>query len=215
MQEVHRIPGITARFATPYDGLLRPADVEDTPPSLKTELPAAHDADISPSDRSIGQITDSNDHTQISTSPSEDDERPVYPRMSAHSSFTGGLSTPIQSPHFTTISPPQLHTPLPPAPPTYPSVSPLPNTDSPFVQHHHYPQLRKQVIPTYRGRTLREDLTGETPRFFDDAAVFAGRIVKEMETEQTLYQRFSRYGQIVSQLVGCRVTMFGTLELIS
>lgn len=61
-----------------------------------------------------------------------------------------------------------------------------------------YPHLRKRIIPMYRGRTLREDLSEENPRFFDDAAVFVGRLVKEQETEESLFRRFSRYGQVVS-----------------
>jgi hypothetical protein len=60
-----------------------------------------------------------------------------------------------------------------------------------------YPHLRRRLVPTYRGRTLREDVQEETTRFFDDAAVFVGRLVKEVETEQTLFERFSRYGEIV------------------
>lgn len=61
-----------------------------------------------------------------------------------------------------------------------------------------YPHLRKVLIPTYRGRTLREDLAEDRPRWFDDAAVFVGRLVKGQETEISLFNRFSQYGQMVS-----------------
>lgn len=81
------------------------------------------------------------------------------------------------------------------------TLPPLPTQVQTPPQHAidpRYPHLRKVIVPTYRGRTLREDLSEDTPRYFDDAAVFAGRLVKEMETEQSLHHRFSRYGQIAS-----------------
>jgi hypothetical protein len=61
-----------------------------------------------------------------------------------------------------------------------------------------YPGLIKRVIPTYKGRSLREDSsTGET-KYYDECAVFVGRLVKGQETELTLLRRFARYGDIVS-----------------
>lgn len=58
--------------------------------------------------------------------------------------------------------------------------------------------LAKRLVPTYKGRTLREDNTEDIPKFFDDAAVFVSQLVKAQESEITLFQRFSRYGQVVS-----------------
>jgi hypothetical protein len=50
----------------------------------------------------------------------------------------------------------------------------------------------------YKNRILREDLSTGEAQFYDDAAVFVGRIVKEVETDITLLRRFSKYGPIVS-----------------
>lgn len=35
-------------------------------------------------------------------------------------------------------------------------------------------------------------------RYIDQSAVFVGRLVKEVETEQSLLERFSQYGPVVS-----------------
>ena len=71
-----------------------------------------------------------------------------------------------------------------------------------------YPaHLQRCLEYTYRGRILRMDNSGPEPRFYDDAGVFVGRLCQDMETIQTLFDRFSRYGHIVcggftSALVG-------------
>lgn len=99
--------------------------------------------------------------------------------------------------------PPETHCfPTPPLPrePTPQSAHSAPSSMENFDPR--YPHLRLLLIPTYRGRTLRADQSDDGPRFYDDAAVFVGRLVKGQETEQSLFERFSRYGQIVSSLLG-------------
>ncbi|EIW73610.1 hypothetical protein TREMEDRAFT_17955, partial [Tremella mesenterica DSM 1558] len=59
-----------------------------------------------------------------------------------------------------------------------------------------YPHLTRAILPTYKGRVLarEEDESGE--RYIDKAAVFVGRLVKSQENDQSLFQRFSKYGRI-------------------
>jgi hypothetical protein len=57
--------------------------------------------------------------------------------------------------------------------------------------------LVRTLVLTYRGRLLREEVTGAGSRFIDDAAIFVGRLVKNQETQLTLLKRFERYGRIV------------------
>lgn len=61
-----------------------------------------------------------------------------------------------------------------------------------------YPHLRRRFLPTYRGRPLRHEAVNGVPRFVDDLGVFVGKLVKEKETEETIFRRFSKYGRIVS-----------------
>lgn len=73
------------------------------------------------------------------------------------------------------------------------------NVNTPNGMHDPtYPHLRRFLVHTYRGRTLREDMTTGEPRYFDDSAIFVGKLVKQHETVQTLFERFARYGNIVS-----------------
>jgi hypothetical protein len=134
----------------------------------------------------VSEIKQTNDMTQkvdcaLPTNPTTPDEPPTHPLLNQEQ------YSPASSTHSETDT-------LPPCPTQAQSAL------RPDIMDPRYPHLRKCVIPTYRGRTLREDLSEDTPRYFDDAAVFAGRLVKELETEQSLYHRFSRYGQIVSWL---------------
>lgn len=64
-----------------------------------------------------------------------------------------------------------------------------------------YPHLRRRFLPTYRGRRLRHESVNGVPRFVDDLGVFVGKLVKEKETEESIFRRFSKYGQIVSPSV--------------
>jgi hypothetical protein len=60
-----------------------------------------------------------------------------------------------------------------------------------------YPGLTKTLVPTYRGRLLKEELVdGASSRFIDESAIFVGRLVKETETVHTLFSRFAKYGMI-------------------
>lgn len=64
-----------------------------------------------------------------------------------------------------------------------------------------YPHLRKLLAPTYRGRLLTEEKLGDGEvRYTDQSAVFVGRVVKEQESDASLFQRFAKYGPIVRDL---------------
>lgn len=65
-----------------------------------------------------------------------------------------------------------------------------------------YPHLRRRLLPTYRGRPLRHETVGGVDRFVDDLGIFVNKLVKEKETEATIFRRFSKYGHIVS-LISC------------
>lgn len=77
-----------------------------------------------------------------------------------------------------------------------PPVSPLSARSLPCE----YPGLTKSLAPTYRGRLLKEELVNGTSRFTDESAIFVGRLVKEVETQFSLLERFAKYGRIVSDL---------------
>jgi hypothetical protein len=53
-------------------------------------------------------------------------------------------------------------------------------------------------VPTYKGRLLRQDLSSGEPKYYDECAVFVGRLVKGQESEGSLLKRFSKYGEVVS-----------------
>jgi hypothetical protein len=76
---------------------------------------------------------------------------------------------------------------------TDPSATPIGDSSDP-----HYPGLIKRVIPTYKGRSLREETSTGDTKYYDECAVFVGRLAKGQETELTLWRRFARYGDIVS-----------------
>lgn len=61
-----------------------------------------------------------------------------------------------------------------------------------------YPHLRKTIAPTYRSRLLKVEVVDGEKRYFDESAVFVGRLVKEEETEESLLHRFGHYGPVVS-----------------
>ncbi|WOO77702.1 uncharacterized protein LOC62_01G001264 [Vanrija pseudolonga] len=71
-------------------------------------------------------------------------------------------------------------------------------TPSPSSPEFIHPHLRAQVLPTYKGRLLREEYVDGEPKYFDDAAIFVGRLVKNQETHLSLLKRFERYGKIVT-----------------
>ena len=73
------------------------------------------------------------------------------------------------------------------------SVPGTPTTPPP-----HHPLLRKALVPLYKGRALTEDSSSGENRFIDNAAIFVGRLVKTLETKNSLFGRFERYGKIVS-----------------
>lgn len=62
-----------------------------------------------------------------------------------------------------------------------------------------HPFLTKSTLFTYKGRVLEQSMgqDGEVI-YVDRAAVFVGRIAKGVETQNTLLQRFARYGKVVS-----------------
>ena len=72
-----------------------------------------------------------------------------------------------------------------------------------FVPPTHHSSLRRALVPTYKGRVLREDMSTGEARYIDDAAVFVGRLIKAAETRETLFRRFERYGKIVRF---CKIT---------
>ena len=60
-----------------------------------------------------------------------------------------------------------------------------------------YAGLTKTLAPTYKGRLLKEERSEGGSRFVDECAIFVGRLVKGVETEFTLLDRFAKYGRIV------------------
>ncbi|ORY31414.1 hypothetical protein BCR39DRAFT_465791 [Naematelia encephala] len=60
----------------------------------------------------------------------------------------------------------------------------------------YHPSLRRVLMYTYKGRRLEERMVNGEPKYFDRAAVFVGRLVKEQETKETLFHRFRKYGAI-------------------
>lgn len=60
---------------------------------------------------------------------------------------------------------------------------------------HEHHSTAPGTIATYKGRPLRKDNWLGQTRFIDDAAIFV-RHLSRQETEQTLVERFSKYGQI-------------------
>lgn len=67
-----------------------------------------------------------------------------------------------------------------------------------------YAGLTKTLVPTYRGRLLTEERGDRGSRFIDECAVFVGRLVKGVETQLTLHERFAKYGRIVCYLTHLR-----------
>lgn len=67
-----------------------------------------------------------------------------------------------------------------------------------IVSNYGYPTLIRQVVLTYQGRRLREEIVDGTIRYVDDAGVFIGGLVREQETDLSLLKRFEQYGKIVS-----------------
>lgn len=63
-----------------------------------------------------------------------------------------------------------------------------------------YAGLTKTLAPTYKGRLLKEERSDGGSRFVDECAIFVGRLVKGVETEFTLLDRFAKYGRIVCHL---------------
>lgn len=90
-----------------------------------------------------------------------------------------------------------------PAPRSTPPLTPPPSPPhAPIELSSEYAHLRKLLAPTYRGRLLKEvhaSGDGQT-RYIDESAVFVGRVVKERESEVSLFQRFAKYGPVVSRL---------------
>ncbi len=62
----------------------------------------------------------------------------------------------------------------------------------------YHPFLRRALVPIYKGRALKEDTSTGEVRYIDESAIFIGRLVKTLETKETLLRRFERYGKIVS-----------------
>lgn len=80
-------------------------------------------------------------------------------------------------------------------------VIPSHQTESPIMAPSYHPFLYKALVPIYKGRTLKEITSDGEARFIDQAAVFVGRLVKTVESKETLFRRFRRYGRIVNYLV--------------
>lgn len=199
-QELMKIPGITTHWAP--DGVGLPDD--DTPPYRPSAadrvdwyVPDDKGVDGGPSHAEPESKPEPRQpHVDPLRNPDEQDPAAKQSRPSP---------PPLQISAASTVAPPSTvaAAPTSPSSPVLEQAIPTPLLPADEIDPR-YPHLRKRIIPIYRGRTLREDLSGETPSYVDDAAVFAGRIVKESETEHTLFERFSRYGQIVSQLLRVR-----------
>lgn len=58
------------------------------------------------------------------------------------------------------------------------------------------PNLKRRILPTYRGRPVRTDTWLGYRRFYDDSAVFVGGVPLH-ETKQNLLERFSKHGKVV------------------
>ena len=82
------------------------------------------------------------------------------------------------------------------------SIPPMTPPHSPELQTRDLPSecphLRKSLAPTYRGRLLKIEVVDGVKRYVDESSVFIGRLVKEIETEVTLFERFGQYGPVVS-----------------
>ena len=82
------------------------------------------------------------------------------------------------------------------------SIPPMTPPHSPELQTRdlpsEYPHLRKALVPTYRGRLLKIEVVDGVKRYVDESSVFIGRLVKDIETEITLFERFGQYGPVVS-----------------
>jgi hypothetical protein len=93
--------------------------------------------------------------------------------------------------------PPTVHTTQSVVDPNEPApISPLSARSLPSE----YAGLTKTLAPTYKGRVLKEERSDGGSRFVDECAIFVGRLVKGVETEFTLLDRFAKYGRIVSHL---------------
>lgn len=58
------------------------------------------------------------------------------------------------------------------------------------------PNLKRRIVPTYKGRPVRADLWHGQRRFYDDAAVFVTGIPLE-EPEHRIRERFSKHGKVI------------------
>ncbi|OCF31312.1 hypothetical protein I316_07098 [Kwoniella heveanensis BCC8398] len=99
------------------------------------------------------------------------------------------------------LSPPAPTEATPPL--DHPSANPMSipvtmQAETSFGYSPTHPLLRRQLIHTYRGRVLVEDLSSGEPKYIDERAVFVGRLVKGSETSATLLKRFEKYGRICS-----------------
>ncbi|WVR06231.1 hypothetical protein IAU60_003261 [Kwoniella sp. DSM 27419] len=79
-------------------------------------------------------------------------------------------------------------------------VHPLPINPGQFVggpsHSSNFDGLQRKVCHMYRGRVVKEDLSGITPQYVDEAAIHVRGLVKEKETYGTLLRRFGRHGKI-------------------
>lgn len=114
---------------------------------------------------------------------------PYHSAPSIHSDEDSKVAPVQSSPDKAAVVSPPASLPLKPAP------------QLPHVDDHQYPHLVPQVMLTYRGRLIREEVVDGQPRYIDDAAIFVGRLVKEQENTMSLLSRFERYGKIVRQSV--------------
>ncbi|WVQ96814.1 hypothetical protein IAU59_003921 [Kwoniella sp. CBS 9459] len=175
MSELQKIPGFFVRWADETDGYY-PVDGPEVAPSTVHEEPASP---VTPITRLHNQM----------------EGRPSRPSRRIEAASQATVNLPI-----TPITP----QPAPLAPNTSSNASIVAPTPLAAMSHPApqfglsptHPMLRRGLIHTYRGRMLTEDVSTGEPRYFDERAIFVGRLVKGLETAATLLQRFAKYGKV-------------------
>lgn len=170
---LHPVPGITARYATNEESAYRPPTM--APSQAGSPAPPPSEGKVS---TACSQIAPSGSGSSKGVASS-----PGQPKSSVSDQRSETATQPPQSPveHRD------------------PSVSQAPSESQHSMSTDaQYPHLVRSLVPTYRGRQLREEVQDGVSRYIDDAAVFVGRLSKTQETQLTLFKRFERYGKIVS-----------------
>lgn len=176
-QELSKIPGVVARWADESHGYFakQPSEVDDEEKS--SPLTRLENLTEGPLARGLQGPTQHSRDSSVAPTPNE--------------TTPAARGTPD-------VPPPAEEAPVTDTAPTLDVTPQYPASHHTQGPEHYHPSLTRALIPTYKGRRLEELIVDGQARFVDKAAIFVGRLVKLQETKDSLFHRFTRYGNIVS-----------------